>query len=81
MRKVGAFVIVFVLSFLASQLLMGRSSKVLVCHMPPGHPENAHVISVSENAVPAHLAHGDCVVVSASECPCSSPSRFRSADH
>jgi hypothetical protein len=33
--------------------------KVLICHIPPGKPENAHTISVSVNAVPAHLAHGD----------------------
>jgi putative hemolysin len=33
--------------------------KVLICHIPPGEPDNAHTISVSPNAVPAHLAHGD----------------------
>ena len=33
--------------------------KVLICHIPPGNPENPHTISVSVNAVPAHLAHGD----------------------
>jgi len=33
--------------------------KVLICHIPPGNPENAHTISVSVNAVPAHLAHVD----------------------
>ena len=33
--------------------------KVVICHIPPGQPENAHTISVSPNAVPAHLAHGD----------------------
>ena len=35
------------------------NEKVLICHIPPGDPENAHTIRVSENAVPAHLAHGD----------------------
>jgi len=34
------------------------AEKVLICHIPPGNPENAHTISVSVNAVPAHLAHG-----------------------
>jgi hypothetical protein len=34
-------------------------SKVTLCHIPPGNPENAHIIRVSENAVPAHLAQGD----------------------
>jgi predicted lipid-binding transport protein (Tim44 family) len=33
--------------------------KVVICHRPPGNPDNAHTISVSPNAVPAHLAHGD----------------------
>jgi hypothetical protein len=35
------------------------AEKVLICHIPPGNPENAHTLSVSVNAVPAHLAHGD----------------------
>lgn len=33
--------------------------KVKVCHIPPGNPAAAHTITVSEAAVPAHLAHGD----------------------
>jgi hypothetical protein len=33
--------------------------KVLMCHVPPGNPGNAHGITVSPNAVNAHLAHGD----------------------
>ena len=33
--------------------------KVLICHIPPGNPGNEHTISVSVNAAPAHLAHGD----------------------
>jgi hypothetical protein len=32
--------------------------KVTVCHIPPGNPSNAHTICISENGVPAHLAHG-----------------------
>jgi hypothetical protein len=43
-----------------------HNNKVLVCHVPPGDLMNAHDICVSQNAVPAHLAHGDhlgsCVV-------------------
>lgn len=34
--------------------------KVKLCHVPPGNPENAHVIIVSVRGVPAHIAHGDC---------------------
>jgi hypothetical protein len=37
----------------------GDNFKVTICHIPPGNPENAHEISVSIFAVPAHLAHGD----------------------
>ena len=36
-------------------------AKVDVCHIPPGNPENAHTITISENAVAAHLDHGDSV--------------------
>jgi hypothetical protein len=36
-----------------------RLPKVEVCHVPPDNPGNAHTINVSENALPAHLAHGD----------------------
>jgi hypothetical protein len=33
--------------------------KVTVCHIPPGNPAGAHVISVSPFALEARLAHGD----------------------
>ena len=34
--------------------------KVMICHIPPGNPENAHTITVGASAVPAHIAnHGD----------------------
>ena len=36
-----------------------KDHKVVVCHIPPGNPSNAHVICVDYHAVPAHLAHGD----------------------
>jgi hypothetical protein len=32
---------------------------VQVCHAPPGNPSNARTLTVSINALPAHLAHGD----------------------
>lgn len=35
------------------------SSKVTICHIPPGNPSNAHNITVSVNAMDAHLNHGD----------------------
>lgn len=37
----------------------GQNERVTLCHVPPGNPANAHTITVSENAVDAHLAHGD----------------------
>jgi len=38
------------------------STKVTICHIPPGNPENAHTITVGMAAVPAHLAlHGDSI--------------------
>lgn len=37
----------------------GRN-KVLICHIPPGNPANAHTICVNKNALPAHFNnHGD----------------------
>ncbi|HUF38131.1 MAG TPA: DUF5666 domain-containing protein, partial [Anaerolineales bacterium] len=36
-----------------------ESGKVVICHYPPGNPENEHTIEVGEPAVQAHLAHGD----------------------
>ena len=36
-----------------------KPQKVEVCHVPPDNPENFHAISINENAVPDHLAHGD----------------------
>jgi len=38
---------------------MAQEAKVDVCHIPPGNPENAHTITISENAVSTHLDHGD----------------------
>jgi len=33
--------------------------KIEICHVPPGNLDNAHTLSVSVNAMRAHLAHGD----------------------
>ena len=47
-------------------LLVGLSTsmaapapKVKVCHIPPDDPANFHTITISENALQAHLDHGD----------------------
>jgi hypothetical protein len=53
------------LAFVAGFLFVGPSSalaenaKVEICHIPPDNPYNFHTITVSENALEAHLAHGD----------------------
>ena len=41
------------------EIAIAGSIKVEVCHIPPGNPDNYHTIRISENALPAHLAHGD----------------------
>ena len=40
-----------------------NAAKVSVCHIPPGNPSNAHIISVGAQAVPNHLSHGDALAV------------------
>lgn len=36
------------------------SGRTLICHIPPGNPDNRHEITVGNAAVPTHLAqHGD----------------------
>ena len=34
-------------------------TKVEVCHRPPGDPDNFQTIIISDNALDAHLGHGD----------------------
>ena len=55
----------------AASAAMAAQDKVDICHIPPGNPSAAHVISVGESAVPAHQAHGDFVAGGVSECLCS----------
>jgi len=58
----AAVVIVMAISISVPALVQSSSAKkikVEICHIPPGNPDNAHVISVSEKAVQAHLNHGD----------------------
>jgi hypothetical protein len=60
-RKIFAgFALAAVLTLTVSApAIVAQDSKVVICHIPPGNPDNAHDIEVSSNAVPAHLAHGD----------------------
>lgn len=53
--------------FLLSGLSFGfkvasTPSKITICHVPPGNPNNCQEISVSMNALQAHLNHGDNLV-------------------
>ena len=47
---------------------------ITICHIPPGNHGNAHTITISINALPAHLAHGDTIG------PCESGLSMQSAD-
>ena len=47
---------------LAAVLVFGApawAANVKVCHVPPGNPSNFHTITISDNALQAHLGHGD----------------------
>jgi hypothetical protein len=44
------------------------AAKVKVCHVPPGNPANFHTITIDDNAVQAHLAHGDLLGSCAAHC-------------
>jgi len=44
---------------LSAEVYAPPAPKVVICHIPPGNPENAQTIEVSEYAVDSHLAHGD----------------------
>ena len=47
------------LDLLFARFQLGSNQNITICHVPPGNSNDAHTITVSENAVPAHLAHGD----------------------
>jgi hypothetical protein len=36
-----------------------QSETLIVCHVPPGNPDNEHEIEIDEDAWPAHREHGD----------------------
>ena len=36
-----------------------RGDNEAICHVPPGNPSAAHVITVGAPAVEVHLGHGD----------------------
>ena len=44
---------------LTASALAAPAAKVDLCHVPPGNPANVQSLKVSQQAVSAHLAHGD----------------------
>ena len=54
-----AFLTAVTVATLALSQTAAADDKVTICHIPPGNPDNRHLITVSADAVPAHLAHGD----------------------
>src|SRR2546430_2311004 len=65
-RTMCAAFLVFAAAALIPQV--AAAGNTTICHVPPGNEANAHLITVSENAVPAHLSHGDFVAIS---CACT----------
>lgn len=53
--------VAFVLSITSTAKNDAQGEKITICHIPPGNPDNAHAITVSINAMEAHLAHGDSI--------------------
>ncbi len=60
--------IVLTLLLALASLPAFAGTKVDVCHIPAGNPDNFHTISVSENALAAHLGHGDLEGTCAASC-------------
>ena len=57
---VAAAAAVPLLSISASPAVaVSNASNMVICHIPQGNPVVAHTLVVSENALRAHLAHGD----------------------
>jgi len=77
MKRFSSFMGIAAIACLLSSAAMAKPAKVDVCHVPPGNPDNAHSISVSVNAVQAHLDHGDVVCCQGEACTaggvCTSP--------
>jgi len=53
------FPLLLTLFVLTASAAWAGNAKVQVCHIPPGNPGNFHTITISENALQAHLGHGD----------------------
>lgn len=63
-RRVAVAGVLAVAAGVVVVLLAAPAPKLLICHVPPGNPANAHSIDVSQNSVQlqSHIAHGDCLL-------------------
>jgi len=59
LRGIGSGLLGGVLATLGARKAWAANDQVTICHVPPGNPSNVHAITVSSNAIPAHLRHGD----------------------
>jgi hypothetical protein len=59
LRGIGGSLLGGVLATLGARKAWAANDQVTICHVPPGNPQNVHAITVSSNAIPAHLKHGD----------------------
>jgi hypothetical protein len=60
MKKLCILTLFMLTAFAATMAQAAPLPKVTICHIPPGNPENAHTITISENALAAHINnHGD----------------------
>jgi len=39
----------------------GNTTKITICHKPPGEPENTQTLQVDQSALQAHIDHGDAI--------------------
>jgi PKD repeat protein len=57
-------VFILLLSLFSLFVFTGKTDgddKIIICHIPPGNPDNPQTIVISESALEAHLAHGDTI--------------------
>ena len=59
-KMIAGIFLIAVLSFAFK--VSTTPNKITICHVPPGNPGNCQEITVSINALEAHLNHGDDMV-------------------
>ena len=58
-----------------------NNDKVLVCHLPPGYPENIQMICIAPSAIQAHLDHGCYVGMCDAPDPCEGANQSMVIEH